>query len=1056
MASRFIDYRRFIPIGCGKLSSTYHHRMRFIMSDIWHVSHSIVSYLCSVDNRVESANFTTQISSSRCSSFHSSSLSIVSIPSALAASSSMSESSPSVNCPVVCSCIWKSGKQTATCDKRNLISVPVGLAATTQVIDLSGNSLNVLPPNVFLDRGIINLQRISLVDCNLVDISAESFVKLSNLIELDLANNSLTTIPSKSFAECAALRRLSLSGNRIREVRSAAFLSLARLNVLDLSNNMIFHLDTDAFRGLRSLQILKLEANQLQTLPAAESFVQFLPLKMAALGLHDNRWRCDCHLKPIREWIAHNNVPLPVKPVCSAPARLQGEKWDAISSHEFSCPPQIHTASSHFYKHIGNNVTITCPVTGYPQPAIFWLFEITSTNEAQIFDSHISNEIPQSIKLTNRTKTVGRAAATATAIGEDKSTTMSTTESSEMLVTPEGYHSVHKTNGLEQKLPDLRYSVTQEMENSHQLISTLTIHSLQPIDTQRITCFARNIGGSAMKNFSLVVSTQEPFSSSRSMDFIVAEMFVIFVSIAFLLLILFIFVAIFIAKFKKRPNSHVHAANNDLTVLTHSHIHNRHLHDESGDVANMQLKPHGDIVNYSDIIHKNKDILHDRPGGDPIGSVQYSAATNGVHVSSDHLTGPVLMVNTIDMIQSAIEYQKASVMAGAVQYASGPNSADLSSQSTTATSMTMNSGGAGPMMGQSQNGLTTMANENSPNESSDSSASVYYNGSPSCVTSSSIVESSINGKGTNIINYGNNNESSSTNSTCLSMTPDLLAKAQTINGYYLDACGNLMAASRVNICDYTQPRVATAVSASASSGAISHPPDQFYQQQSAYPLLNTTQLLESSGELIYGTRIAPTRLAPPPSGGTISTSISCHGDLTNFSYPNASSVIKSNKVKFADQIEGNQSDVTQLNANTDSSNKIAYTYATLRKPHFHSSNSSTSSSTESSEQQQQQQHQLRPINRIFHRNVASYPDGFGSLLVESSVDSFEPMTPECRHAPMSSGNVSNGMVASMCHKGTKPINGSTTKDSLDEAEEDDYYRILSGQIEQETIKQDNS
>ena len=48
------------------------------------------------------------------------------------------------------------------------------------------------------------------------------------------------------------------------------------------------------------------------------------------------------------------------------------------------------------------------------------------------------------------------------------------------------------------------------------------------------------------------------------------------------------------------------------------------------------------------------------------------------------------------------------------------------------------------------------------------------------------------------------------------------------------------------------------------------------------------------------------------------------------------------------------------------------------------------------------------------------------------------------------------MVASMCHKGTKPINGSTTKDSLDEAEEDDYYRNLSGQIEQETIKQDNS
>ncbi|XP_017460696.1 PREDICTED: leucine-rich repeat-containing protein 15-like, partial [Rhagoletis zephyria] len=155
------------------------------------------------------------------------------------------------------------------------------------------------------------------------DISAETFVKLSNLVELDLSNNSLTAVPSKSFFEAPSLRRLSLAGNRLREVRSAAFLSLGRLVVLDLSSNSLVHLEADAFRGLRSLQTLKLEGNQLASIAAADSFVQFLPPKMASLGLHDNRWRCDCHLKAVREWIAANNVPLPVKPVCSAPARLQ-------------------------------------------------------------------------------------------------------------------------------------------------------------------------------------------------------------------------------------------------------------------------------------------------------------------------------------------------------------------------------------------------------------------------------------------------------------------------------------------------------------------------------------------------------------------------------------------------------------------------------------------------------------------------------------------------------------------------------------------------------------
>lgn len=55
-------------------------------------------------------------------------------------------------------------------------SVPLGLSATTQVIDLTGNSLNLLPANVFLDRGLVNLQRIFLADCHLGKFTRESVI----------------------------------------------------------------------------------------------------------------------------------------------------------------------------------------------------------------------------------------------------------------------------------------------------------------------------------------------------------------------------------------------------------------------------------------------------------------------------------------------------------------------------------------------------------------------------------------------------------------------------------------------------------------------------------------------------------------------------------------------------------------------------------------------------------------------------------------------------------------------------------------------------------------
>lgn len=87
------------------------------------------------------------------------------------------ETSSNQNCIPICQCKWKNGKETANCDHRSLLSIPSGLSPTTQVIDLTGNVLTQIPPNIFVQRGLINLQRIYLANCHLGKLIFYSFNK---------------------------------------------------------------------------------------------------------------------------------------------------------------------------------------------------------------------------------------------------------------------------------------------------------------------------------------------------------------------------------------------------------------------------------------------------------------------------------------------------------------------------------------------------------------------------------------------------------------------------------------------------------------------------------------------------------------------------------------------------------------------------------------------------------------------------------------------------------------------------------------------------------------
>ena len=92
------------------------------------------------------------------------------------------------------------GKRYVACRSQGQISIPEYIDPETQVLDLSGNNLQILPKEVFSRHGLINIQRLHLANCNLGQIDPSAFRGLTNLVELNLAGNLLTAVPTATFA----------------------------------------------------------------------------------------------------------------------------------------------------------------------------------------------------------------------------------------------------------------------------------------------------------------------------------------------------------------------------------------------------------------------------------------------------------------------------------------------------------------------------------------------------------------------------------------------------------------------------------------------------------------------------------------------------------------------------------------------------------------------------------------------------------------------------------------------------------------------------------------
>uniref|UniRef100_A0A182P6T4 Ig-like domain-containing protein n=1 Tax=Anopheles epiroticus TaxID=199890 RepID=A0A182P6T4_9DIPT len=274
------------------------------------------------------------------------------------------------NCPSACQCKWKGGKQAVECLSGNLFTIPENIDHSTQVLDVSGNNLQIISNETFVRSNLLNLQKLYMRDCRIGQIDDGAFAGLTNLVELDLSINLLTAVPSAAFQHIVSLRDLTLARNHIQKIESHAFRNVTALTKLDLSFCSIQTIAPQAFEGLVSLHSLKLNGNQLSEL--RPKTIETLS-RLHGIELHENPWVCDCRLRAAKLWLTEHNIPYPIAPTCAGgPERVLDKTFGELQVDDFACKPEMLPVRRFIQAYSGDNATIECRSSAVPTATVSW------------------------------------------------------------------------------------------------------------------------------------------------------------------------------------------------------------------------------------------------------------------------------------------------------------------------------------------------------------------------------------------------------------------------------------------------------------------------------------------------------------------------------------------------------------------------------------------------------------------------------------------------------------------------------------------------------------
>eukprot|EP00079_Xenopus_tropicalis_P018056 XP_004918794.2 PREDICTED: leucine-rich repeat, immunoglobulin-like domain and transmembrane domain-containing protein 2 [Xenopus tropicalis] len=267
---------------------------------------------------------------------------------------------------------------------------PTGCNCTSVSISCCGSQKNLLLPF----SGLNKTTKLSLINCQPLDISQRSFQNMKSLEEIAIRRTPVTFIDSSAFVGFQELKKLSLNElnlsaanthplvfnnlsvqlldlreNNLSLITRQMFRGLKYLRVLDLSRNKIGLIQNRAFESLAQISFLNLDDNSLRTVTPLwfKAYGNYSPLQVSIAG---NNMTDECRYRAMdlaeNKWFAQSVIP--------------NNSLSFARASALPCSaPSFDNSYQEIYVKESASVILTCSVNSVPTSVLSWLLPTGST-----------------------------------------------------------------------------------------------------------------------------------------------------------------------------------------------------------------------------------------------------------------------------------------------------------------------------------------------------------------------------------------------------------------------------------------------------------------------------------------------------------------------------------------------------------------------------------------------------------------------------------------------------------------------------------------------------